>query len=72
MAKAVVTFPAAASYTVRANVIPGFGFLDWFTPTVKEILLGTFGPIGELNTAALFDNVTYTTYDTYEPCGTGS
>lgn len=72
MAKAVMTFPAAASYTVRANAIPGFGFLDCFTPTVQEILLGLFGPIRELNTAALFDNITYTTYETYEPCGMGS
>jgi hypothetical protein len=72
MTKAVVDLPAAVSYTVRASVIPGSGFLDWFTPTVRDILLGILGLTRELTTAPLFDNVTYTTYETYEKCGVRS
>lgn len=72
MGKAVVNLPAAASYTISASAVPGFGFLEWFTPKVRDILLSIFGPTGELATAVLFDNVTCTTYETHELCGMGS
>lgn len=68
MVKVVSILPPTTRYEVRATILKEFGFLNDLPEILQEILITYYEEVGELASALLFDNITYTSYETDTKC----
>jgi hypothetical protein len=64
MDKATSKLPPAATYVVRATILPGYRFLSILPRELQDVLVPLYQGVGGLATTILFDNITYTACDT--------